>query len=171
MDEKRNFEKVYKELFLPLGMYALRMVEDVDCAEEIVQRCFVAAWEHISTGTKIECLKAYMYRAVRNASINASKPQFEHTKIDELADVSEEDIDTSERDAALWRAVDALPPRCREVLLLSKRDGMSNAEIASQLGISVKTVENQMTKALAALRKEAGLHHWALTNVFFLPFL
>ena len=64
--------------------------------------------------------------------------------------------------------VDGLPSRCREVFLMSKRDGLSNVEIAAELGISVKTVENQMTKAFARLRS-------ALTasggKAFFLPFL
>ena len=75
--------------------------------------------------------------------------------IESVADISDEDIDTSERDAVLWTAIDALPERCRDIFLMSKRDGMSNAGIAAELGISVKTVENQMTKAFSRLR-EAG---------------
>ena len=77
-------------------------------------------------------------------------------------------IDTSERDAALWRAIEALPERCRRVFLLSKRDGLSHAEIADEMGISVKTVENQITKAYSRLRGElTGFR----MPVVFLPFL
>ena len=87
--------------------------------------------------------------------------------IESVADISDEDIDTSERDAVLWTAIDALPERCRDIFLMSKRDGMSNAGIAAELGISVKTVENQMTKAFSRLREALAPER----KVFFLPFL
>lgn len=75
----------------------------------------------------------------------------------EWPEPTEEDIDTSERDARLWKALDELPPRCRTVFLMSKRDSMSNREIAEELSISIKTVENQITKAYSRLR-ESLLH-------------
>jgi RNA polymerase sigma-70 factor (ECF subfamily) len=81
--------------------------------------------------------------------------------------VSDEDIDLSQRDALLWRAVDALPERCREIFLMSKRDGMSGAEIAEELGISPKTVENQITKAYRSLRDTLN----PSIHLFFFPFL
>ena len=171
MDIRQEFDKVYNERFMPLGMFALRMVEDVELAQDIVQDCFIAAWEKISAGAEIVNLRAYMYRAVRNASLNATRSKAEAIDVDTLGDVAEDVIDTSERDAALWRAVDSLPPRCREMLLLSKREGLSNAEISEQLGISVKTVENQMTKALSTMRKAAGIRDNVNFSVFFLPFL
>ena len=82
--------------------------------------------------------------------------------------MSDEEIDTSERDAALWRAIEALPERCRRIFLLSKRDGLSHAEIADEMGISIKTVENQLTKAYSRLRGE--LKGFGMPVVF-LPFL
>ena len=88
-------------------------------------------------------------------------------QFESVADISDEDIDTSERDAVLWTAIDALPERCRDIFLMSKRDGMSNAGIAAELGISVKTVENQMTKAFSRLREALAPER----KVFFLPFL
>ncbi|MDE6336757.1 MAG: sigma-70 family RNA polymerase sigma factor, partial [Muribaculaceae bacterium] len=84
-----------------------------------------------------------------------------------LQDVDEETIDTSVRDARIWKAIDELPERCREVFLMSKRDGFSNDEIAEELGISVKTVKNQMTKAFSRLRDALSSGH----KPFFLPFL
>ncbi len=65
-----------------------------------------------------------------------------------IPDIGEEVIDTSFRDARIWKAIDELPEKCREIFLMSKRDGYSNEEIADELGISIKTVKNQMTKAL-----------------------
>lgn len=165
-----EFEKEYKRLYMPLGMFALRFVGDIDEAEDLVQSSFEAAWLKINAGAEIDNFKAYMYRAVRNASLSAlSRHKGEDTvPVEECSDVPEEEIDTSERDAALWRAVDALPERCREIFLMSKRDGYSNAAIAEELGISVKTVENQMTKAFASLRSSL---EGRAGKVFFLPFL
>lgn len=96
--------------------------------------------------------------------------------------VTEEDVDTSERDAMLWRRIDALPDRCREIFLMSKRDGLSHKEISEELGISIKTVENQITKAFKSLRLAPNTAQSSnpsnpsslplyLTPIFFLPYL
>ena len=68
---------------------------------------------------------------------------------------------------ALREAIDKLPERCREVFMLSKMEELSNKEIAERLGISVKTVEVQMTKELSRLRKEL---EWLLSLIFFVNF-
>jgi RNA polymerase sigma-70 factor (ECF subfamily) len=81
--------------------------------------------------------------------------------------VCEEIIDTSFRDARIWKAIDELPEKCREIFLMSKRDGLSNAEIADEMNISIKTVKNQMTKAFTRLRESLSTEH----KPFFLPFL
>lgn len=60
--------------------------------------------------------------------------------------------DRSFTEARLWKLIDELPDRCREIFLMSKRDGMKYSEIAAELGISVKTVEHQISKALRRLR-------------------
>ena len=74
----------------------------------------------------------------------------------DVADESEEEIiREAEEHARLWRAIDALPPARREIFLLSKRDGLKQQEIAERLHLSIKTVENQMSKALKSLREAA----------------
>lgn len=172
MDPK-DFRGEYERMCMPLGMYALRLVGNVDDAQDMVQGAFMAAWQRVINGEHIWNFKAYMYRAVHNAAVNYLKQQqnisdVAYEELDDLREVSEEAIDTAERDAALWKAIDELPSRCREIFLMSKRDGMSNAAIAEELGISVKTVENQMTKAFSSLRGNPGL---VAGKVFFLPFL
>lgn len=153
-----NFQKQYKELFLPLGMYALRLVGNTDVAQDLVQSAFEAAWLKVS---EIQSLKPYMYRAVHNAALLWLKENDRMIALDESMDkpISDEDVDRSERDAKLWRAIDRLPERCREIFLMNKRDGMTYAEIAEELNISVKTVDNQITKALRTLRNSSDLQH------------
>lgn len=163
----REFEKQFKMLYMPLGMYALRIVDVVDDAEDVVQEAFTKAWRKIEAGVDVGNFKSYMYMAVRNEAISLLRSRREQVSVDAVPEPEAEIIDTSERDAALWRAIDALPERCREVFLMSKRDGLKNVEIADELGISEKTVRNQLTKAFERLRGalEPGRKH------FFLPFL
>lgn len=163
----REFDAMFRRLYLPLGMYALRIVGDVDDAEDLVSDAFAKAWPTVQAGAEIANFEGYMYRAVRNECISFLRRRKETVGLEAVPDVDEEAVDTSVRDARIWRAVDALPERCREVFLLSKRDGLTNEEIAEELGLSVKTVKNQMTKAYSRLREAFSDGH----RPFFLPFL
>lgn len=165
------FKIEFNRLYLPLCMYSLRILNNKEEAEDVVQQCFTTVWQLISNGQEIDNLKAYIYRAVRNKSLIRLQQlnSVATVSIDNFADsVSEEEIDTSERDAKLWAAIDRLPDKCREIFLLSKRDGLSHKEIADMMGISVKTIENQMTKAFSRLRESLEPR---VGTVFFLPFL
>lgn len=148
-------------------MYALRIVNDADDAEDIVEETFMKAWQTLSTGTEIRNFDSYIYRCVRNECVSFLRARKDLETSDTIPEVSEETIDTSVRDARIWAAIDRLPDRCREIFLMSKRDGLSNEEIAGELNISIKTVKNQMTKAFARLRESLSTGH----KPFFLPFL
>lgn len=151
----KDFEKAYRRLFLPLCMYALRITGDTSLAQDAVQQAVEAVWLRTADGFEPQDLRAYLYIAVRNEATHLIDGESRFSPLDDdSAAVPEEQIDTSERDARIWKAIDSLSPRCREVFLLSKRDGLSNAQIAEKMAISVKTVENQMTKAYAALRQD-----------------
>lgn len=163
----REFEIGFRALYLPLGMYALRVVGDADDAEDVVGEAFARAWQAIDGGAEIDNFKAFMYSCVRNECVSFLRARREHAALEDVPEVYDEAVDTSVRDARIWRAVDALPEKCREVFLMSKRDGLSQEEIAEELGISVKTVKNQMTKAFSRLREALAGGH----KPFFLPFL
>lgn len=163
----KEFEIQFRRLYLPLGMYALRLVEDADVAEDMVQEAFMKAWVYISDGGTIENFAAFMYRTVRNVCLIHLRHRHETLDENFIPEVSEEEIDTSFRDARIWKAIDALPEKCREIFLMSKRDGLTNQEIAEELNISIKTVKNQMTKAFSRLSEALSDNH----KPFFLPFL
>lgn len=150
----KDFEKAYRRLFLPLCMYALRITGDTSLAQDAVQQAVEAVWLRTADGFEPQDLRAYLYIAVRNEATRLTDGEKRFTPLDADTAVTDEQIDTSERDARIWEAIDSLSPRCREVFLLSKRDGLSNAQIAEKMAISVKTVENQMTKAYSALRQD-----------------
>lgn len=163
----KEFEAYFRKLYLPLGMYALRLVDDADVAEDLVQDSFVSVWQYIEDGGEIDNFPSFIYRSVRNVCLSYLRNLHETVDESEIPEAGEEEIDTSIRDARIWRAIDDLPRKCREVFLMSKRDGLSNEEIAEEMGISIKTVKNQMTKAYARLREALSDNH----KPFFLPFL
>lgn len=163
----KEFEDIFRKMYLPLGMYALRIVDDADVSEDMVQNAFMKAWETIEAGKAIDNFSGYIYFAVRNECISWLRGQKEFVGPEEIPEIDDEAIDTSERDARIWRAIDSLPEKCRLVFLMSKRDGLSNEEIAEELDISVKTVKNQMTKAFSRLREALSSGH----KPFYLPFL
>lgn len=163
----KEFETYFRKLYLQLGMYALRIVGNADDAEDIIDESFLKAWQAISEGKDIDNFNAYIYRSVRNECVSFLRRKKDFADIESVPEVSDEVIDTSIRDARIWKAIDKLPDKCREIFLMSKRDGLSNAEIAEELNISVKTVKNQMTKAFSRLRESLSTDH----KPFFLPFL
>lgn len=163
----KEFEIFFRRLYLPLGMYALRIVDDADVAEDMVQEAFLKTWERLEEGLEISNFKSFIYRSVRNVCLSYLSSLKETVGEEFVPEVDEEEIDTSFRDARIWKAIDELPEKCREIFLMSKRDGYSNEEIAEELGISIKTVKNQMTKAFNRLREALSDGH----KPFFLPFL
>lgn len=163
----KEFEIYFRRLYLPLGMYALRIVDDADVAEDMVQDAFLNTWERLEGGLEISNFKAFLYRSVRNECLSYLSSLKEKVGEEFIPEVGEDEIDTSFRDARIWKAIDELPEKCREIFLMSKRDGYSNEEIAEELGISLKTVKNQMTKAFSRLREALSNGH----KPFFLPFL
>lgn len=163
----KEFDIMFRALYLPLGMYAMRIVGDADTAEDLVQDAFMKILLQMDEGKEFTAFKSYMYRCVRNECISYLRGKKETVGLDSVPEIDEETVDTSLRDAKIWRAIDALPEKCREVFLMSKRDGLSNEEIADELNISIKTVKNHMTKAFARLREALSDGH----KPFFLPFL
>lgn len=170
--ERSSFKNYFDSYYLPLCMYALRLLGNKEEAEDVVQSSFASAWERLQNGVEISEIKSYLYGTARNlaySKLRSSKKLTDEPLSEvESEDVAQEDIDTSERDARLWKAIGELPEKCRLIFLMSKRDGFSNSEIAEELDISVKTVENQMTKAFSRLREALAPKG---RKVFFLPFL
>ncbi|MDE5586560.1 MAG: sigma-70 family RNA polymerase sigma factor [Muribaculaceae bacterium] len=162
----RGFTLIYKRLYMPLCMYALRIIENTALAHDTVQGSFTRVWDMIRDGHEIEAVERYMYRAVRNSALEQLRNEGRFTSLpDNMEEVSEEDIDTAERDARLWEAIDSMPPRRREVFLMCKRDGMTYSAIADELGLSVKTVENHIAKAMATLRGKSHINSFILTFI------
>ena len=154
-----KIDLAFQTYYRPLCLYAIHYLNDVDEAEDTVQDCFVRLLEKNAdfSFSSQEKLKSFLYTSVRNACID--KLRHRHPVVQEISpsDLSgiisdEEAVERSFDEAELWTAIEKLPDRCREIFLMSKRDGLTYREIAEELSLSEKTVEHQVSKALKLLR-------------------
>lgn len=153
-------EDLFSYNYRPLCLYALHYLGDVEQAEDVVQDCFVSLWEKIEGGATVSNRRAYLYMTVRNRCLDCLRRKGLQTETigpDDAYGIIDDDEaqERSHVEARLWTAIDSLPEKCREVFLLSKRDGLRYEEIADELGISVNTVRNQISKALKILKDGA----------------
>ncbi len=157
MDES-SFEQIFKLHYAYLCNIAYTVIKDKDEAKDVVQHVFLKIWQN-KTAIQ-QSPKSYLHRAVINAAINHLEKQRHMVDIHEnegviAIDGHKEDVDISKLTNFVAREVQKLPPKCQAVFSLSRYEGLSNKEIADYMDISVKTVENQMGKALKTLREVA----------------
>lgn len=171
--DRMAFEALFRAHYRPLCAFAAGYVKNMDKAEDLVQDLFFRLWldrEKVSITTS---LKAYLFASVRNRCLNALKAQGRAQALNEDADDRAEERELSEdehaeRIARVQAAIEMLPEERRKVFKLSRYEGLKYHEIAERLGISVKTVENQMGKALKSLREELADLVRLLPWLFFL---
>lgn len=155
---KKIFNDNFRFYYRPLCMYALHYIKDIDSAEDIVQDCFTEIWERKEDLEGVSNMKAYLYTMVRNRCGHYLKERSrqEVTNDDisglECEDNDEEYEERSFIEAKMLTTIENLPERCREALLLSRRDGLKHEEIAKYMSVSVNTVKNHINKALKIIR-------------------
>ena len=159
--DRMDFEVLFKYNFRPLCLYALHYLGDVDAAEDVVQECFMKLWEKLEQGAEVRNSRAYLYMTVRNRCLDQLRKNDIPTESlkphDTYGIIDDDDAqERSQAEARLWTAIDSLPVKCREVFIMSKRDGLKYEEIAEELGLSVNTVRNQISHALKVLKE--GVH-------------
>ena len=169
------FDKYYRELCNFVNIY----LKDEMLAEEVVQDIFVYFWENKQKIKIHSSVKAYLFGASKYKSLNVLRSQKDNLVWFEAIETSENYIDEipmeqfsgiEEFRKILNDAILQLPEKCREIFLLSKKQELSNKQVAEQLGISVKTVENQMTIALKKLRDSLEPHRDKIFLLFLIDF-
>ncbi len=157
-DHGAVFEEAFKSNFKALHAYAYTIIRDESMAEEIVQTVFLKLWESWERMAIHTSLRAYLYRSVYHESLNYLKHKKVQRKYREEAMMAhkQQQMEETEADQELqWqlqRALGQLPEKCRTVFQLSRFEELKYHEIAARLGISLKTVEAHMGKALKLLR-------------------
>lgn len=155
-----KLDQIYLEHYAGLFRYAYTMVHESSTAEEIIHNIFLKLLERNEPLRVHTSLKAYLYRSVNNECLNHIK----HQKIKGVYEVETNkamsnktqtplaQLQYRELEERLRTAINELPEQCRSIFQLSRFEDLKYAEIAAQLGLSVKTVETQMGRALKKLR-------------------
>lgn len=159
--EEAAFAIVFNSYYGILCSYANKYLNDADTSEEIVQDVFVKFWEKCESLAPDSSVKSYLFRSVHNTCLNHLKhlkvrDAYRQYVVNYLEKESvyaygiHEEPDLEEKIEA---AISSLPPQCQRIFRMSRFEGLKYQEIADAIGISVKTVEVQMGKALRILRE------------------
>lgn len=155
------FEAMFHAYHAPMCAFAYRYLGARDLAEEIVQEVFLFVWERREGWDVRSSVRSYLFTAVRNAALSYLRHErVVRRKESEVRRLQPEpppspDLEAVEAEtvAAVRRAVERLPERCRLAFTLHREQGLTYAEVAAVLGISPRTVEVQIGRALKSLRK------------------
>lgn len=152
------FEQAFREHYKGLYSYAYTFLKDDALAEESVQNIFYKLWEKKQIVSELQSIAAYLYRAVYNECMNHLKHQKVRQNYEAHTLHTHNYADTADAAAynelqqQITKALNELPEQCRTIFQMSRFEDMKYREIADKLGISVKTVENQMGKALKRMK-------------------
>ncbi|HWJ92026.1 MAG TPA: RNA polymerase sigma-70 factor [Flavisolibacter sp.] len=182
LEIRDNFENEFRQHYERLCSYAYTFLKDEGRSEDLVQDLFIKIWEQRQDLIGAEQLKFYLFAAIRNNCLRSIEKN-RKIPIVELSDEDAPDEIMVRREASdagadpgalISKAMEQLPPKCRDVFMLSRLSGQTYQQIADTLGISVKTVENQMGKAMRMLRvfaKENGIYllvlFWMVCGKYF----
>ncbi len=168
------FSELYLIYYPKLVRFAKEFVMQAEDAENITQDVFADLWEKRDSIDYIDNMNAYLFRLVKNRCLDYLKHKiFEQRYVENVqisfeiewgiklqsldrfsvSDISEE----NDMEISIRTAIDSLPKRCRDIFLLSRMEGLKYKEISERLGISVNTVECQMSIALKKLRVKLGM--------------
>ncbi len=140
----------------------MQYVKSREDADEIVNDTFMVVWDKQDELALDASIKSFLYTVVRNKSLNLlKKRKIEVTELDENFEIVSnhtspiEELQARETEAAVFALIDKLPPKCRQIFVMSRKEFLSNKEIAGIMDINEKTVENQISIAIKFIR--AGL--------------
>ena len=156
---KEEYKKVFEEYYNPLCNFATKFVAGNDVAEDIVQEVFVQMWQKREKITLTSNIKSYLFQSTRNKAIEIirrNKLQSDYINEEKHKQKSSYEIDIEADNymlkEQLYKSIRQLPPKCQQIFVLSKMNGLTYGEIAEELNLSVKTVENQIGRGLKLLR-------------------
>jgi RNA polymerase sigma factor (sigma-70 family) len=157
--DHQAFIEVYHEVHAKLFRFFLKKVSLHDTAKDLTQQCFIRLWQYRHTLSYDHPLEKQIFIIARSLLINHVKKEATQKKVlaahglllfEEVQPAEKPDF---ERFDEVNAAIDTLPPVRRRIMLLKALHGCSNKEIAQQLKISVKTVEDHVTKAFRHIRQ------------------
>lgn len=142
-----------------LFAYALTLIDDHALAQDIMQNVFLKVWKHRKKLNEKYTIQSFLYKSIYNEFINQYKHKQALSVLEKKYSESIDRVVRNTNEPDITRTIDIvnaeiekLPQKCQQIFNLSKKEGLSNIEISEYLGISIKTVETQITKAFKTLR-------------------
>ena len=166
------FTSIFNQFYAPLVLYAFRITDDQNAAEDIVENAFISLWNKRNSLSEIRSLNSYLYTIARNGCLSwMRKNKREKLRYKIISSVEEgiertalENMIYSETMAKIYAIMDKLPPQCRKVFILHYIEGKKIAEIAEELKISIGTVKTHKVRGIDLLQK-------SLLGLIFLIFI
>ncbi len=159
----RAYKYLFSEYYDWLCNYIFQLCNDRSLSQDIVQETLIGFWERRKRILITTSLKNYLFKSCHNQFLQHIRKKglqfdtLDKIQWDVISEVTyEDDLDNFKIDK-LNKLIDQLPPRCKEVFVQNKLEKKKYKEIALDMGISIKTVENQMSKALHFLKENATL--------------
>lgn len=156
------FKKLFENLYPALCRHSIQLVHNSEVAEDIVQEQFIYLWENRLKISIYKTCEGYLYKAVRNKSIDYLRSKYVRIKFednDNFIDVIDDksigvlgEIQENEQIEMITKAIECLPEKCQIIFSMSRFSDLSNKEIAEKLSVSEKTVENQITIAIKKIK-------------------
>ncbi|MBP1676651.1 MAG: carQ 1 [Bacteroidetes bacterium] len=173
------FEKLYFRYSARLYNFLIKLsAGNTYMAEELVQRAFIKVWEMREKTDPEKSFISYLCTIAKNMLLNEYEHQtvqfvyreYIRLRMSEIDFNTDLEIEKKFLDELIDKLTDKLPPKRKEIFILSRRNGLSNKEIASKLKISESTIETQLSKALAFMKEELNTHYGAMFTIVFLIF-
>lgn len=161
-DDHKAFDALFTLYHPKVKSFLFGFVKNEDLASDMTQDIFFKVWVNRETISKVQSFKAYLFRMARNMIYD----YYDHSLIEEkyvlkqqelngelYSNMIEEELYARELSLLIDISIEQMPTQRKRVFLMSRKEGLSNDEIATRLNISRRTVENHITKALQELRK------------------
>lgn len=155
--DNEAFKTLFGFFYPKVKGFLVKFLKDEVVAEDISQDIFVKIWSYRETLPDIRSFNTYIYRMTRNAALNHIRGGHRQIDISGISILDEKDIEAEyfikEKELLIRLAVEQMPPQRQRIFKMSREQGLSNDDIAIRLGISKKTVENNISIALKELRE------------------
>ncbi len=162
-DDYSSYNQLFMRYYSRLCTFVFKLTQNYSASEDVVQELFIRLWIQRGKLEINENISGYLYRASKNAALNHLRAEKSRQKSIQNMPVQEWQSDDNlieqiEFSAVLNQCISQLPERSRDVFMKSRFDGLKQQEISDQLGISVKTIKNQIWKSLQFLKACLELH-------------
>ncbi|WP_445735747.1 RNA polymerase sigma factor [Mariniflexile sp.] len=160
--DRKAFDRVIESYYNEVYWYAKSLSRDEALAKDMVQEVFLKLWKNRKKVKDGTIIKGWLYRSVKNNFLDYIKKYKRETRLLEITYLetldfivsTENEADLKRKAEIIEKEIEQLPNKCHKVFNLSKKEGLTNTEIADYLGVSIKTVEGHLTKALKILREK-----------------